>query len=168
VVIFDEGPMVVPSREEVKDTIFHHFGIRRHEFSVTHSSPESFVAFFHETHDCDIVFVAGRAVDGPIELRFQEWDLDRFGDRELLPYHVKISMEDIPHHAWCREIIEKVLCNEAVIRHIEEDTERQVDFRVFQCWAVCKDPSRIPQEVFLSLARYEVDPRRNAQVHVVR
>jgi hypothetical protein len=106
-------------------------------------------------------------VDGPIELRFHEWGLDRFGDRELLPYHVELSLEGIPHHAWFREIAEKILCDEAIIRHVE-DTERHLDYRVCQCWAVCRDPSRIPQMVFMSLAKHETDPRRNAQVHIVR
>jgi hypothetical protein len=167
VVISDEGPMEVRSREEVKEIIFQHFGIRKHEFSVTRSSPEAFVAFFHETHARDVVFAAGRVVDGPIELRFHEWGLDRFGDRELLPYHVELSLEGIPHHAWFREIAEKILCDEAIIRHVE-DTERHLDYRVCQCWAVCRDPSRIPQMVFMSLAKHETDPRRNAQVHIVR
>jgi hypothetical protein len=167
VVISDEGPMEVRSREEVKEIIFQHFGIRKHEFSVTRSSPEAFVAFFHETHARDVVFAAGRVVDGPIELRFHEWGLDRFGDRELLPYHVELSIEGIPHHAWFREIAEKILCDEAIIRHVE-DTERHLDYRVCQCWAVCRDPSRIPQMVFMSLAKHETDPRRNAQVHIVR
>jgi hypothetical protein len=34
VVITDEGPMAVHSREEVKNIILHHFGIRKHEYST--------------------------------------------------------------------------------------------------------------------------------------
>jgi hypothetical protein len=31
------------------------------------------------------VFTAASAIDGPIELGFHAWDLDRFGDRENIP-----------------------------------------------------------------------------------
>jgi hypothetical protein len=39
---------------------------------------------------------------------------------------------------------------------------------VFECWAYSKDPSRIPQVVYLSLAKHEPDSIRSAQVHFVR
>jgi chlorite dismutase len=66
VVVTDDGPMGVHSWEEVKDIIFYHFGICKHEFSVTHSSPDPFVAFFNDTHDKDVIFATRRVVDGPI------------------------------------------------------------------------------------------------------
>jgi hypothetical protein len=34
---------------------------------------------------------------------------------------------------------------------MEEYTRKKIDFRAFHCWAFCKDPSRIPQTVYLSL-----------------
>jgi hypothetical protein len=85
VVIMDEGPMAVRSREEVKDIIAHHFGVRKHEFFVYRSFPEPFIAIFAESHSRDVVFAAASAIDGPIELGFHAWDLDRFGDRENIP-----------------------------------------------------------------------------------
>jgi hypothetical protein len=30
--------------------------------------------------------------------------------------------------------------------------------RIYQCWAVSRDPSKIPQIVFLSMATHESDP----------
>jgi hypothetical protein len=36
-------------------------------------------------------------LDGPIELGFHAWDLDRFGDREIIPYQVRISLEGLPN-----------------------------------------------------------------------
>jgi hypothetical protein len=74
----------------------------------------------------------------------------------------------IPRHAWCREIADKVLCDEAIIHHVAEDSLRCTDQRVFECWAYSKHPSRIPQVVFLSLAMHERDPMASAQVHFVR
>jgi hypothetical protein len=168
VVITDEGPMGVHSREEVKDIIQVHFGISKHQFSVYHSSPELFLAIFHDAHDRDIVFAAGQVVDGFVEMGFHLWDLDRFVEREIIPYHVRISLEGIPHHAWFPKIVNKVLCDEALIHHIEEDTINVVDLRMFDCWALSKDRSRILQMVYLSLPEFEADPRRDAQVHLVR
>jgi hypothetical protein len=69
----------VCSQEEIKDIIFQHFGIHKHEFSVTRASSDSFVAFFHEAHDHDTVFVAARVVDCPIVLGFHLCELDFFG-----------------------------------------------------------------------------------------
>jgi hypothetical protein len=86
IVISDEGPLGVRSREEVKDIILHHFGIRKHDFFVYCSSPEPFVAFFHETNARDEVLTAARVVDGPIELGFCAWDLDYFGERDIIPF----------------------------------------------------------------------------------
>jgi hypothetical protein len=109
VVVTDDGPMGVHSWEEVKDIIFYHFGICKHEFSVTHSSPDPFAAFFNDTHDKDVIFATRRVVDDPIELGFNAWGLDRYGDRELIPFHVKISLDGLSHHAWFREVVEKNL-----------------------------------------------------------
>jgi hypothetical protein len=168
VVVTDEGPMGIQAKEEVKNIICHHFGIQELDFYVYHCSPESFIAFFYDTHDRDVVFVAGRVVDGPMELGFHAWDLDRFGERELMPYHVRLSLEGIPQHAWCRDIIEKVLCDEAIVHHVEEVMVQQVEHRIYECWALSKDPSRIPQSVYLSLAKNEADPSRCAQTHLTR
>jgi hypothetical protein len=107
-------------------------------------------------------------VEGPIELGFHEWDIDRFGNREHIPYHVKLSLEGIPQHAWFREVADQVLCDEAIVHHVLEDTLRRTDQRAFECWAYCKDPSRIPQVVYLSLAQFDPDSARGVQVHFVR
>jgi hypothetical protein len=75
-------------------------------------------------------------------------------------------LEGIPHHAWFK-VVEKVLSDEALIHHVQEATRRRSDLRAFRCWAFCKDPSRIPQTVFLTLTSN--DPAiGQAQVHFVR
>jgi hypothetical protein len=162
VVITEEGPLGVRSGEEVKDIISLSFGIRKHNFYVYHTRAELLVAFFHDTHDRDVVFAAARAVDGPIVLSFHAWDLDRFGDRALFPYHVRIIIEGTPHHAWYQDIVQRILCDEAIIRHVDEDTERRTDMRAYQYLAVSRDPSKIPQIVFLSMTTHEADPRGGA------
>jgi hypothetical protein len=93
---------------------------------------------------------------------------NRFSDREIIPYHVKLSLEGLPQHAWYREVAEKVLCDEAVIRHVEQDTETRTDQRIYLCWAVSKDPSRIPQVLFLSLLEHDADLKRSVQVHLAK
>lgn len=50
-----------------------------------------------------------------------------------------------------------MLCDKALIHHVEEDTMDRYDQRTFNCWAFTKDPSRIPQSVFLSLLTPEVE-----------
>jgi hypothetical protein len=65
-------------------------------------------------------------------------------------------------------VADKVLCDVAIIHHVEESTRRKLDLRAFQCWAFSKDPSMIPWSVFLTLTHQEVDPFSNAQVHFVR
>jgi hypothetical protein len=168
VVITEEGHVGVRSRDEVKDIIWHHFGICKNEFYIYRSYPEPFVAYFHEAEARDVVFVAARVVEDPIELEFHAWDIDIFGDRGLIPYHVKFSLEGIPQHAWSKEIADLILGDEAIIKHVEVDAERQLDQCIFQCWVICKDPSKVSQMVFLSLAKYESGPRRSAQVHFAR
>jgi hypothetical protein len=142
--ISDDGPMGVCAREEVKDLIQKLFGISKHEFSVSRSSLEPFLAIFHKARDRDMLFAAGRLIDGPVELSFHAWDPDRNGVRDIIPYNVKLSLEGIPHHAWYREVADKVLCDEVVIYHVEEDSLSRIDQRSFDCWALSKDPSRIP------------------------
>jgi hypothetical protein len=164
IVITEEGPMGVRSREEVKDIIQHHLGIRKLQFSVVYSHPEPFTALFQDAHDRDVVFAAGRVVDGPVELGFHTWDVDRFGDREILPYHVRLCLEGIPRHAW--NIVEKVLCDEAMVLHVNEDTQRRIDQRTFDCWVVTKDPSKLPQMVFLSLTKHQPGLGREVQLNL--
>jgi hypothetical protein len=95
-VIFDEGPLAVQSKEEVRNLIMHHFGIRKHELYVYRSHLEPFIVVFSEGHARDLVFVVGRLVDGPIELSFHAWEIDHFGTRDCIPYHVRLCLEGIP------------------------------------------------------------------------
>lgn len=96
-------------------------------FDVYRNFPDPFIVIFSYAFDRDTIYVAGRIVDGPIELRVHAWDLDRFGNRVNLPFLVNLSLEGIPQHAWCQEIADKVLCDEAIIHFVDEDTERRVD-----------------------------------------
>jgi hypothetical protein len=142
-VVKEKGPLGLRSTGELKDIIFHHFDIRKHEFYVYCSRPGPFIVIFSEQHARDVVFVAGRVIDGAVELCFSVWDLDEFGDRTIIPYHVKLSIEGIPQHAWSQEIADKILCDEALIHHVEECTRKRIDQRAYNCWAFSKDPSRI-------------------------
>jgi hypothetical protein len=159
---------VVQSKEEVKNLLKHHFGVRKHELYVYHSHPEPFIMVFSESHAHDLVFASGRLVDGPIELSFHSWDLNRFGSRDCILYHVRLCIEGIPQHAWCREIAEKVLYDQALIHHVEEVTLDRSDQRSFKCWVFTKGPSQIPRTVFLSLLSYEVDLWKHDLVHFSR
>jgi hypothetical protein len=60
-----------------------------------------------------------------------------------------------------------VVGDEAFIHYVEEDTRQRVDQRTYNCWAVCKDPSRLSQMVYLSMASYEAQDRNIAQAHFV-
>jgi hypothetical protein len=53
--------------------------------------------------------VVGRVIDGVVELSFSAWNVDTFGDRSIIPYHVKLSIEGILQHAWSQEIVDKIL-----------------------------------------------------------
>jgi dissimilatory sulfite reductase (desulfoviridin) alpha/beta subunit len=43
------------------------------------------------------VFARGRVLDGLVDLMFHSWEVDRLGERVLIPYHVKISLEGLPN-----------------------------------------------------------------------
>jgi hypothetical protein len=81
----------------------------------------------------------GRVVNGLVELGLHAWDVDTFRERENFPYHAKLCVEGIPHHAWGIGIVEKILSDEVVIVHVEEESERKKYERSFDCWVVCKD-----------------------------
>jgi hypothetical protein len=135
---------------------------------VYRSSCSLFIIIFSDKHARDEVYAAGRIFEEAIELRFFAWELDEFAEKSIIPYHVKLSIEGIPHHAWSQEIADKILCDEAIIHHVEEDTRKKIDLRTFQCWAFSKEPSRIPQTVFLTLVNKEIDCFKDSQVHFVR
>jgi hypothetical protein len=107
-------------------------------------------------------------VDGPVELGYHAWEVDRFGKRRIIPYNIKLFLEGIPQFAWVREVAEKVVGDEALIYQVEEVSLQGSDIRTFNCWALSEDPSRIPQVVFLSLLEHEDDLRRSAQIHLSR
>jgi hypothetical protein len=168
VVVKEEGSLGLRSCEELKECITHHFGICKHEFYAYHSHPSPFIVIFSEHRARDVVFTEGRLIDGPIELQFEAWDIDALGERSIIPFHVKLSIEGLPLHAWNQGIAKKILCDKAIVHHVEECTRQRIDQRCYQCWAFSKDPSRIPQVVFLLLTSNEVDCFSNAQVHFVR
>jgi hypothetical protein len=108
------------------------------------------------------VFARGKVIDGPTELRFHSWDVDHFGERVLLPFHVKLSLEGLPHHAWTQAMAKRVVGDVAVIHHVDQASRRRIDFRFFACWAFCQNPSCIPQVVYLTLTEIFGDPNLDA------
>jgi hypothetical protein len=68
---------------------------------------------------------------------------------------VGLFIEGIPQHAWTNEAAEKVLCDEAVVHHVEAETVDHSNQSAFKCCVFCKDPSRIPQVVYLALTYVE-------------
>lgn len=133
VIVTETGALGLNSKEELKDVIFHHFEIRKHEFHVFPSYPEPFLVLFSEQRDRDVVFARGRVIEGPYEFRFHLWNADLHGDRLYIPYHIKLSLEGLPQHAWFHDIASKVLCDEAVIHHVHIDTLRRTDQRAYVC-----------------------------------
>jgi hypothetical protein len=150
--------------EEVAEIIGHHFGMTRYEFHIFRSNHEPFIVLFSERAARDMVFARGRVSDGPVDLRFLPWEVAHFGERVIIPYHVKLTIEGLPHHAWFQGIVDRVVGDEAIIHHVEQATRRKEDLRFFVCWAFCQNPSRIPQSVFLTLTDRPGDPRVDAQL----
>jgi hypothetical protein len=64
-----------------------------------HSNPHPFIVIFSEKTARDVVFAAGRLIDGHVELSSSAWELDEFGERAIIPYHVRLSIEGLPQHA---------------------------------------------------------------------
>jgi hypothetical protein len=133
VIVTEEGPRGVASKEDVVDIIEHHFGLLRYEFNVICTNPEPFIILFSDRAARDLVFARDRVIDGPVQLRFHQWDVDHFGERSIVPFHVKLSLKGLPHHAWFREIAEKVVVSDAVIHHVEQGTRRRSDMRFYVC-----------------------------------
>jgi hypothetical protein len=81
-------------------------------------------------------------IDEGIELCFIAWELDEFAEPSIILYHVKLSIEGIPHHAWNQEVVEKVLCDEAIIHHVEEGTGKRLMFARFRAGLLVKTHPR--------------------------
>jgi hypothetical protein len=125
-VVSEEGPMGLRSAKELKGIIFHHFLFCKHELYVYRSHPAPFIIIFCKKHPRDVVFAAGRIIEGSVELRFKAWEVDEFGNRLIIPNHVKLSIEGIPHHAWFKEVANKVVGQEACIHYVEECTRKRL------------------------------------------
>jgi hypothetical protein len=69
-VVREEGPMGLSSCEVLKDMIAHHFDLGKHEFYAYSIYLDPFVVIFSDQHARDVMFAAGRAIEGPIELSF--------------------------------------------------------------------------------------------------
>jgi hypothetical protein len=166
--ISEEGVLGVASREDVAEIIGHHFDLMRYEFHVFRSHLEPFIVLFSEHSVRDVVFARGRVSDGPVELQFDSWNVDRCAERTMLPFHVKISIEGLPQHAWFQEIADKVVGDAAIIHYIDQATRRRTDQSFFICWAFCHNPSQIPQLVYLTLTDRHGDPSLDVQLHFTR
>jgi hypothetical protein len=103
-----------------------------------------------------------------IELRFHPWDVDRYGDRDLIPFHVKLSIKGLPQHVWFQVIANKILGDAALIHHVDPSTCHREDQCFYMCWAFCQNPSRIPQLVYLTLYDRHEDSRLDVQMHFSR
>jgi hypothetical protein len=98
--VTEEGARGVASQEDATEIIGYNFDPLRYEYHVFKKHHEPFIVLFLDRAVRDAVFVKGKIFDGPVELRFHTWDVDRRAERTLLPYHVKISIEGLPQHAW--------------------------------------------------------------------
>jgi hypothetical protein len=126
-IVKEEGSLGLRSSEELKDLILYHFDICKHELYAYRSYPDPFIIIFSNKRVRYLVFAAGRLFDGPMELRFKAWELDEFGDRAIILYHVKLVIEGISQHAWSRHATDKILGDEAIIHHVEECTWKKID-----------------------------------------
>jgi hypothetical protein len=85
------------SCDELKTVITHHFGFSKHELLAYRSVSDPFVIIFSDRRARDLVFAAGRLIDAPpLELSFRAWDLDDFGERVVLPYHIRSASRAYP------------------------------------------------------------------------
>jgi hypothetical protein len=66
------GSLGLRSSEELKDIIFQHFGISKHELYVYRSHSDPFLVLFLDRHSREVVFVVGGVIDGPC-YRFLHW-----------------------------------------------------------------------------------------------
>jgi hypothetical protein len=57
------------------------------------------------------------------------------GESVVMPFHVKLSLEGLPHHAWFQEIADKVVGDEALIHHVEQATRRKEDLKIRGQWS---------------------------------
>jgi hypothetical protein len=65
-------------------------------------------------------------------------------------------------------VVDKVLYDEAIIHFVEEETAERSDQCTYRCWAYCKDPSKLPHVVFVSLSDHDQGGNQAAQIHFVR
>jgi hypothetical protein len=86
------------------------------------------------------VLARGKVSDGPIELMFHPWNVDRNAERTPIPYHVKISIEGLPQHAWFQELADKILGDVAVINHVDPATRCREDQRFFCVLGLLSQP----------------------------
>jgi hypothetical protein len=71
-VVKEVGALGISSAKDLKDILQQHFGIRNHELYIHRSLLQPFIVIFTERHARDVVFGAGRLIEGPIELLFHE------------------------------------------------------------------------------------------------
>jgi hypothetical protein len=114
------------------------------------------------------VFVRGKVSDGPVELRLHSWDIDYRAKRTLLPYHVNISLEGLPQHAWFPEVAKKMLGDANIIHHVHQATCRHEDQRLFVCWAFHHNSNQMSQLMFLTLNDRHADPRLDVHLQFSR
>jgi hypothetical protein len=76
-------------------------------------------------------------------------------------------LEGIPQHAWYKDLANSIFGDDVVIHHVEEETRRKLDHRAYSCFTFSKDPSKIPQMVFLTLTEWEPNVI-STQIHFVR
>lgn len=50
-------------------------------------------------------------------------------ERSIIPYHIRVCLEGIPHHAWFKEVADLILGDEAIIHHVEEESRRRANLR---------------------------------------
>lgn len=96
--VTEEGPFGITSKEELAKAVQHHFRLKRYVLRVYRYNPEPFIIFFEERETRDRVLTRGRLVDGPYEFRFHAWSLERHGHKNPIPFHVKLSIEGIPQY----------------------------------------------------------------------
>jgi hypothetical protein len=112
----------------------------RYEARVTRHRPEDFLVLFDFPPQRELALRAGLVRVRGVDFDVLPWTENDHGRESTWWYRVRVSIENLPIHAWNAQVARQILGDDCLFDRLDSATFRQEATDIFFCWAWMWNP----------------------------
>lgn len=120
-----------------------HFAWR--DISVTPFFPEDFLLTMFELHQRGLVLEQRVIKVAEVKFKIMPWFPPSTGVHRIWRYYCRVVVDRLPLNAWDREKVVRLLGDDCVLDHIEQQSVTRANCSALFAWAWTWNPDKIPR-----------------------